>query len=98
MSALAAADKYIFEREQKRINGFDIPKHVRYHNDIDKAIVEFGGIRQVDGHTLALLNHGAEVMVLPADEASVRRLKRLAVGDAVTMTARGVFKTKGWRR
>jgi hypothetical protein len=93
---LAAADKYIVEREQKRLNGFDIPKHVRYHEHDGSAA--FAGMREVDGQKLVLLKKGEEVMVLPIIEATARRLKRLVVGDAVAMTPRGFIKTKGRSR
>ena len=92
-SGLAAADKYILEREQKRLTLPDIPKHVRYHEH--DGAVGFAGIRQVEGRTLALLRNGDEIMVLPIDAASARRLKRLAIGEAVAITARGAIATKG---
>jgi hypothetical protein len=53
----------------------------------------FAGIRQVEGQSLALLKRGEEVMVLPVDEPTARRLKRLAVGDAITVTPQGSIKT-----
>jgi hypothetical protein len=94
---LAAADKYIAEREEKRLKGFDIPKHSRYNQGNDGPAA-FAGTRQVEGQTLALLKRGEEVMVLPIDDATARRLKRLAVGDAVTVTRQGSIKTKGRSR
>jgi hypothetical protein len=79
-SALAAVDKYIAEREEKRLKIFDIPKHRRY-NESDSGVAIYAGSRQVDGHSLALLKRGEEVMVLPIDEATARRMQRLALGD-----------------
>jgi hypothetical protein len=90
---LAAADKYILEREQKRLTLPDIPKHVRYHEN--GGTVAFAGVRQVEGWTLALLINGDEIMVMPVDAAIARRLTRLAIGDAVTITAHGAIATKG---
>lgn len=92
-TGLAAADKYILEREQKRLKMPDIPKHVRYHEH--DGTVDFAGIRQVEGRTLALLRNGDELMVLPIDAASARRLKHVAIGDAVAITARGAIAMKG---
>lgn len=92
-----AAEKYIAEREQKRVKTFDIPKHVKYNFGND-ATVLFGGVRQVDGQALALLKQGEEVAVLPIDEATVRRLKRVSVGDQISVTAKGAIKTKGRSR
>ncbi len=93
----SAADKYIAEREEKRLKIFDIKKHSRY-NHYNDGIVSFAGIRQVDGQALALLGHDDEVMVLPIDDATARRLKRIAVGDDVTVTLNGSIKTKGRSR
>ena len=94
----AAADKYIAERENKRLIIGDITKHTRY-NHFDSGDAVFVGIREVDKHFLALLrNDKDEVMVLPIDESTSRRLKRVAVGDSVTVSANGSIKTKGRRR
>jgi hypothetical protein len=95
--SIAAMDKYIAEREEKRLKGFDIPKHRRY-NDNDSGISAFAGIRQVEGAALALLRRGEEVVVLPINEATVQRMKRLALGDPVTVTPQGSIKTKGRSR
>jgi hypothetical protein len=92
-----AADKYIAEREDKRAKGFDIPKHSLYNHD-NAGPVNFAGVRQIEGQSLALLKHGEEIMVLPVDDATARRLKRVAVGDAVTVTRQGSIKTKGRSR
>jgi hypothetical protein len=95
-SALAAVDKYIAEREAKRLNIFDIPKHRRY-NENDSGAAIYAGSRQIDGHSLALLKRGEEVMVLPIDEATALRMKRLALGDSVTVT-KGSIKMPGRSR
>jgi hypothetical protein len=92
-----AAAKYIAEREQKRSKMFDIPKHVKYNFSNDATVI-FGGVRQVDGQALALLKQGEEVAVLPIDEATVRRLKRVTIGNEINVTAKGVIKTKGRSR
>lgn len=90
-SGYAAADKYIAEREVKRLKGFDIPKHARYTNGINA--LAFQGVRNMEGQALALLKRGDEVMVMPIDQATARRLSRMAVGDAVTITPNGSIKT-----
>lgn len=95
----AAADKYIAEREASRLKMFDIPKHARYNQDNDGATAfTFAGVRQIEGQALALLKRGNEIKVLPVDDATTRRLKRVAVGDAVTVTEKGSIKTKGRSR
>ncbi|OQW86274.1 MAG: conjugal transfer protein TraI [Rhodoferax ferrireducens] len=95
----AAADKYIAEREATRLKVFDIPKHSRYNQGNDGAAAfTFAGVRQVEGQALALLKRGDEIKVLPVDEATARRLKRVAVGEAVAVTAKGSIKTKGRSR
>lgn len=93
--AVAAAEKYISERESKRAKGFDIPKHSRYTDGAGG--LSFAGVRNVDGQTLALLKRDETVMVLPIDQATARRLSRLAVGDPVSVTPRGSIKTSKGR-
>ncbi len=93
----AAAEKYIAERENKRLILYDIPKHTLY-SYINDGVSVFAGTRQVDKQFLALLKNGDEVMVLPIDEATARRLKRIAVGDTITVTINGSIKTKGRSR
>lgn len=93
----AAADSYIVEREKTRLKVLDIPKHTRYNYDKD-GVAAFAGIRQVEGQLLALLQRSEEIMVLPIDNATARRLKRIAVGETVTVTANGSIKTKGRSR
>ena len=92
---IAAADKYIAEREGKRLKGFDIPKHSRYN--AQDGVISYAGTRNVEGQVLALLKRGDEVLVLPIDQATARRLKRVAVGDPVTVTPLGSIKTSKGR-
>ena len=92
-----AAEKYIAERESKRLDGFDIPIHSRYTQERHGAAT-FAGIRKVEGQSLALLKSGETVMVLPIDEPTAQRLKRLAIGDSVTLTPQGSIRTKGRSR
>lgn len=93
--AAAAAENYISERESKRAKGFDIPKHSSYTDGAGG--LSFAGVRNVDGQTLALLKRDETVMVLPIDQATARRLSRIAVGDPVSVTPRGSIKTSKGR-
>ena len=94
LPALEAADRYIAEREAKRQKGFDIPKHCRYTAGDDT--LAFRGTRNVEGQALALLKRGDEVMVMPIDPAAVRRLARIAIGDVVSISAKGsITRSKG---
>lgn len=95
--AAKAADKYVIEREQKRCNGFDIPKHARY-TFIQEMSAEYAGTRRIDEQALALLKVGKEILVLPVDEATARRLKRISLGQQIEVSAKGVIKTKGRSR
>lgn len=88
-------DKYIAEREAKRLKGFDIPKHSRYTDGI--GALTFEGVRNVEGRALALLKRDESVMVLPIDQATARRLSRIAIGDSVSVTPRGSIKTSKGR-
>ena len=96
-AATPAADKYIAEREGKRAVGSDIPKHRRY-TERDGGPANFAGVRQIGGETLALLKRHDDVIVLPVDAATARSMKRLSVGDEVSLTAEGTVRTKGRSR
>ncbi|MDC7964509.1 conjugal transfer protein TraI [Xylella fastidiosa subsp. fastidiosa] len=96
-SELMAVDKYIAERELKRVRIFDIMKHRRYNED-DAGMVKFAGLRQVDGKSLVLLKRNDEVIVLAIDVATARRMKRFSLGDEVLLTKKGTLKTKGRNR
>lgn len=93
----SAADKYIAERTSKRAKGFDIPNHRRYTQD-DKGAAFFAGTRQIEGETLALLKRDEEIIVLPVDAATARRIKRYSLGDAVTLNDKGALTRKGRSR
>lgn len=92
---ITSVDKYIAEREQKRLSGLDIPKHCRFFDS--EVPLTYAGIRNVDDQMLALLKRGNNILVLPIDQPTARRLKRLAIGDTVTAT-KGKIKTKGRSR
>ncbi|MGC6373683.1 TraI/MobA(P) family conjugative relaxase [Pseudomonas sp. S2.OTC.A_B10] len=93
----SAADKYIAERTSKRAKGFDIPNH-RGYTESDKGAALFAGMRQIDGETLALLKRDEEIIVLPVDAATARRIKRYSLGDAVTLNGKGAVTKKGRSR
>lgn len=92
---IKAMDKYIAEREEKRLKGFDIPKHMHYTNE--DGVLLFAGMRNVDSQNLALLKRGNEVLVMPIDQTTAHRLKRITVGDAVSITPQGSIKTSKGR-
>lgn len=95
---LSSAEKYINEREQKRLKGFDIPKH-RGYNSTDKGLFEYAGQRKSGLETLALLKRDDEIVVMPVSDYTARRLSNLKVGESVTLTPSGsVRATKGRSR
>lgn len=93
---LAAMDKYIAEREGKRLICYDIPNHCRYNGKNDT--LAFAGVRNVDGQSLALLKGEDSIMVLPIDPATARRLSRISLGEPVSVTPGGSLKTSQGRR
>lgn len=60
-----------------------------------ETVAAYAGTRNIDGRFLALLKRGDNVEVLPIDQATARRLKRVKVGDAVTITDTGRIKMRG---
>lgn len=92
--AMDSVDKYIAERELKRQTIADIPLHRRY-NKKDQGLVQFSGLRQVDGATLVLLKRDEQIIVLPLDLDTAHRIKGISIGDVVTLTSKGVFLSRG---
>jgi hypothetical protein len=92
-----AVNKYIEEREQKRLKILDIMEHRRY-TMADVGVLAFAGVRRVGGESLALLKRNEVILVMPIDEKTANRLSRLAIGDPVTCTGIGSVKTKGRSR
>lgn len=91
------AEKYVTEREAKRLKGFDIPEHRRY--DFEQGgTFTYQGTRQVEGQKLALMKKGETVHVLPVDDKTANRLKRVKVGDNVTVDGNRTVRTKGRTR
>lgn len=94
----SGAEKYINEREQKRLKLFDIPKY-RGYNSSDKGLFEYAGQRKSGVETLALLKRDDEIVVMPVSDYTARRLSNLKVGESVTLTPSGsVRTTKGRSR
>lgn len=98
LNAFVEADKYIAEREEKRLNGINnISVHRRY-SESDAGTLWFAGLRRIDGKPLALLKREDVVLVMPIDEKTATYLKRLSVGDAVTVEKLGSIKISKERR
>jgi hypothetical protein len=55
-------------------------------------------LRTIDGVSLALLTKEGSVEVLPVDAQAAQRLKRVRVGNEITVTEHGTVKTKGRSR
>jgi hypothetical protein len=92
--------QYVEEREAKRSKGFDIKKHRRYTapEKAAEVVMRYAGTRCKSGEWLALFELGEVVDVMPVDQATASRLKRLVIGDVVTVTAQGSIKTRGRSR
>jgi hypothetical protein len=89
-----AVDKFIAERNAKRIYIHDIPKYERYTSVVG-TLGRYAGTRSVDGQWLALLQRDEVVDVLPIDAATAVRLKRFRIGDAVAVQRQMPSQTNG---
>ncbi len=88
-----AARKYIEERNQKRSMLLDIAEH-RPFSSMDAGDHLFRGLREVDGEGLALFEKEKQILVLPIDHLTAARLKRLHLGDPVSVTPAGKIQVK----
>ncbi len=92
-----AVRTYVAERNKAALSLNDISKH-RGRRQGEEGRYFFSGLRQVEGQSLALLKKDNEVVVVSLkDEAAVRRLKRLSLGDQVSMAGNGSIITKQGR-
>ncbi len=94
VTANAAVNKYIAERNQKRLETFEIPKHVPFRSE-DSGTASFAGIRRIDGVAMAVLKRGDNNFVLPVDAPTEARLKKRSIGDDVLVSSTGVVEGKG---
>ncbi|QXE84895.1 relaxase/mobilization nuclease domain-containing protein [Geomonas nitrogeniifigens] len=92
----AAAEKYIAEREAIRLKASDEPKHRRY-DPAARGPAVFAGIRKVEGEFLVLLKRDEEIVVLPVAAGTALRLKRVEIGETVTVSANGSVTRTGGR-
>lgn len=90
-AAYAAADAYIAERESKRAIGMDMPRHSRFSTGAGD--LTFAGLRNKDGHALALLKRGDEVLVMPIDGTTAQRLARTGLSTPVKVNANATIST-----
>ena len=84
MAAEDAVGKLIAERDAKRCYIDDIPKYRRYSETVETS-GHYAGTRSVGSQQLALLQRENGVEVLLIDAATVLRLKRFRIGDAITV-------------
>lgn len=92
---VAAMDKYISERESKREKGVDISKHLRYNGESEN--LNFAGLRKIDNQDLALIKNGDSVLVMPINSATASRLKRVKIGQPLSITDRGAIQAGSGR-
>ena len=88
------ADMYIEERNRTRLYVVDIPQHSRYNNNFGESLT-YGGLRTIEGQSLALLRKDDQVFVLPVDKDTAMQLRRKLVGDAVSIVNGTVQQPKG---
>jgi hypothetical protein len=97
-TAWAAADMYIQERNRTRLYVVDIPEHKRYTINVGENMT-YGGLRTIDGQALALLRKEDQIFVLPVDNATAIRLRRIMVGSNVSVIDGSIVQpTKGRKK
>ena len=92
-----AIAKFVDERNSKRSFINDIPKYERY-TEADKSIGTYAGTHSIDDQLLALLKRDDKVYVLAVDAATALKLKRLRIGDAVTIQTRNQKPSVGGQK
>lgn len=84
------------EREQERLAGLAIPRHVAFEGRA--RTLALAGTHICAGQGLALLRDGEDIVVMPVDAATLVQLQRKPAGSSVTVSARGVTRSKARAR
>ncbi len=93
---VAAASRYVAERNQKRGAGIaDVAKHGLFRDDGEYT---YAGQRKVGGHVLILLAKAEEIFVLPVDSTTAAYLKRKPLGTPLVVDAAGIKSKKRGRQ
>ena len=93
-----AAARYVAEREEKRAFIKDILKHTCWRKGRTET-AHYAGWRQKDGQPLILLrSSSSEIIVVPVDDRTLHRMKRLTHGDEVMLDAQGMIRKRGRSR
>ncbi len=91
-----AVARYVAERTAKREKGIALPPHRRY-SAADAGTYAYAGMRHVEGKTLMLLQTPTEILVMPLDEKTAHRLRRMRVGMKVETKGIGMVRMRARR-
>jgi hypothetical protein len=92
---MTPAEAYIAERNSKRDDGMNVPRHVPFKADAKE--LSFAGVRNVDGQALVLLRSNKVIMVMEMDQLSASRVARMKVGDPIRVQD-GIVQGRGRTR
>lgn len=90
--ATIAADSYIAERELKRKTIATILPHRHYLPEDANQLVQFAGLRNKEGEHLVLVKHHEHIIVMPIDNAISQSLKKVSVGESLTLLSSGTLR------
>jgi len=93
-SMVAAAVKYITERNEKRERGLSGILPHREYTDKDTGQYAFAGWRRMEKTDLLLLKTPTEILVKPIDEKTGRSVKYLDVGNQINITPEGAVQPR----
>jgi hypothetical protein len=91
-----AAEQYIDEMERKRKADRSIRRHLLFSGA--QRTLTLAGTRTVAGQGLALLRDGADMLVMPVDDATLQRLEHQPAGARLDVSERGIAKLRGRSR
>ncbi len=86
------AAQYVQEQEQRRQAGLPVPRHIAF--DGAARMLPLAGTQTCGGQGLALLRDGDDILVLPVDTATLRRLQLKPVGTRVGVSTKGIVKSR----
>ncbi len=88
-----ATQRYIAERNGKREKCSDILPH-RPFTSADAGKFAYAGLRYIEDKTLLLLKNHSEMLVLPIDEPTANRVRRMSIDTPIDITPQGRIRSR----
>lgn len=87
-----AASQFVREQEQRRHAGLPVQRHIAF--DGAARTLPLSGTYTFRGQGLALLREGEDIVVIPVDAVTLRRLQLKPAGSSVKVSIKGITQPR----